>query len=180
MRGRRAPQPDPQVPYGSAEQVYSGPVAEDARIAPSASLLRWIAVPAVAGILLGLLWWLLAPGGAFYGQGTDPASWLPRDLVLAGLCLFAGLVTAALLIPQRSDAAAWFKVCAALLGSALGAVVAWQIGTLAGAIWGPEVTGAANESAAFSLRSYSALLLWPLGCALLFFVVVLGSRLRSL
>ncbi|GAA1050800.1 hypothetical protein [Arthrobacter russicus] len=179
MPDPRFPQPGPDAPYGSAEQVYSGPVAADARTAPSASLLRWFSTPALAGILVGLLWWWLAPGGAFYGQGTDAASWLPRDLVLAGLCLLAGLVTAVVLIPQRSNPAAWLKLCAALLGGVLGAVVAWQIGTLAGAVWGPEVTGSVNESAAFSLRSYSALLLWPLGCALLFFVVSLGSMLRS-
>lgn len=179
MRKSREPLPEYEAPYGSAEQVYAGPAPADAGTAPSGSLLRWVSFPTLAGILVGLLWWLLAPGGALYGTGADAASWFPRDAVLAGLCLLAGLMTGLVLVPQRRHRAAWLKLSAALLGSALGTVVAWQIGTLAGAIWGPEVTGAVNESVAFSLRSYSVLLLWPLASALLFFVVTLGSILRS-
>lgn len=179
MQGTRGMPDEPDAPYGSAAQVYSGPVTAESRTAPPASVLRWLSMPALAGILVGVLWWLLAPGGALYGQGTDTAVWLPRDLVLGGLCLLAGLISAAVLVPQRRSQAAWLKVSAALLGGILGSVVAWQIGTLAGAVWGTEVSGAMNESVAFSLRSYSVLLLWPLGCALLFFVASLGSLLRS-
>lgn len=161
----------------SAEAV--GAAMPVANTGVAASLLRWFSIPALAGVVVGLLWWLLAPGGAFYGEGTDTLTWFPRDAVLAGLALLAGLLTAVFLLPQRGARDAWRKLVATLLGCVLGAVVAWQIGTLAGVLWGSEADGVSNESVAFSLRSYTALLLWPLGCALMFFVVTLGSTLRS-
>ena len=57
----------------------------------------WAAGIIGTGIPAGLLWWLLAPGGmnllsgnAALASGTNSAGWLPRDLVLAGLFVFAG------------------------------------------------------------------------------------------
>ncbi|WP_052663562.1 hypothetical protein [Psychromicrobium lacuslunae] len=170
---------DPQAAYGSPQQVYGLSQQEGLRTAPPASLLRWFSSTAAAGVVVGLLWWLLAPGGAFYGKGTDATVWLPRDLMLGLLCLIAGLVSGLLLLPQRRSKAAWTKLLAALLGGALGAVVAWLIGTFAGVLWGPSSSGNLSESVAFSLRSYTVLLLWPFACALVFFVFTLASLLRS-
>lgn len=171
--------PDAQAAYGSQQQVYGVVTPSDLTSAPPASLFRWFCSTAAGGILVGLLWWCLAPGGAFYGKGTDPTSWLPRDLVLALLCLIAGLATGIALLPQRRGKDAWKKLLAAIIGGAFGALVAWWIGTFAGVLWGPSSSGNLSESVAFSLRSYSVLVLWPFGCALVFFIVTLGSLLRS-
>ena len=53
-----------------------------------------LALSAVAGPAAGILWWLAAPGGAFYGGGTDINLWFPRDAVLALLLALAGVCTA--------------------------------------------------------------------------------------
>src|SRR5690349_9732340 len=57
----------------------------------------WAAGIIGAGIPAGFLWWLLAPGGQnlisgnpALSSGTNTEGWLPRDLVLAGLFVFAG------------------------------------------------------------------------------------------
>ncbi|WP_394941050.1 hypothetical protein [Psychromicrobium sp. YIM B11713] len=166
-------------PYGSQQQVYGPSAPAGLTSGPPASLFRWFSSTAAAGIVVGLLWWLLAPGGAFYGKGTDTSIWLPRDLMLGLLCLLAGIVTGALLIPQRKHRGSWVKLVAAVLGAALGGVVAWLLGTFAGVLWGPSTSGSVSESVAFSLRSYAVLVLWPFACALVFFVFTLGSLLRS-
>ncbi|NYE93983.1 hypothetical protein FHU41_000204 [Psychromicrobium silvestre] len=167
------------APYGSQQQIYASPTPAGLTSAPPASLLRWFSSTAAAGILVGLLWWFSAPGGAFYGKGTDTTIWLPRDLTLGLLCILAGVLTGALLVRQRRLRGAWAKLIAAVLGSGLGAVAAWLIGTFCGVLWGPSSSGNVSESIAFSLRTYSVLLLWPFAAALVFFVITLGSLLRS-
>lgn len=122
---------------------------------------------------------MLAPSGAFYGSGEDVSTWLPRDLVLAGLGLVAGIVTAFLLLPQRRRTGAAFKVLVTVIGCAVGSIIAWQLGTLAGALWGHTPAHPASDSIAFSLRTYSVLAIWPGSCALILFIGTLGSLLRS-
>ncbi|ABY24206.1 hypothetical protein RSal33209_2480 [Renibacterium salmoninarum ATCC 33209] len=172
-------QPWDQQPYGTAQQVYAAPHPADTTLPPPASLLRWFSSTAAAGIVVALLWWCAAPGGAFYGKGADALTWLPRDLVLAGLTLVAGIITGALLIPQRHRNGAWLSAVVTILGCAVGAVIAWQLGTFAGVLWGPDTSSAAAESVAFSLRSLGVLALWPFACAMVFFVANLASLLRS-
>ncbi|WP_434619236.1 hypothetical protein [Arthrobacter sp. A5] len=159
--------------------VYAQAVPGDLTSAPPASLLRWFSCTAAAGIVVGVLWWLLAPGGAFYGSGEDPANWLPRDLVLGTLGLVAGVVVALFLLPQRRNPGSYTKVLAAVVGSAAGSVIAWQLGDLAGRLFGHAPAHPANSSIAFSLRSPGVLALWPAICALLVFAVTLISLLRS-
>lgn len=171
-----------ESPYGPPEYppaVYAPAVPEDLTTAPPASLLRWFASPALAGVVVGLLWWLVAPGGAFYGSGSDTSTWVPRDLLLGALGAAAGIVTACFLLPQRRHPAAWTKIVAAVLGCAAGSVIAWRLGILAGAWWGHAPDHPANASSAFSLRSLSILLLWPGLCALVLFLASLGSLLGS-
>ncbi|MCZ2402373.1 hypothetical protein IV498_04040 [Paenarthrobacter sp. Z7-10] len=172
-----------QPPLSGAQQyppaVYAPAVPGDLTSAPPASLLRWFSSTAAAGIVVGALWWCLAPGGAFYGSGSDTAVWLPRDLVLGLIGLVAGIVTAALLLPQRRNAGSYTKILAAVAGSAAGSVIAWRLGTLAGDLWGHVPANPASDSIAFSLRSVSVLTLWPGICALIIFAVTLVSLLRS-
>lgn len=143
--------------------------------------LPWamLAVPAAAGVPAGILWWLLAPGGLnlitrdpALGAGTNPAVWLPRDLTLAGLLVFAGCLLAVFLADKkRADPQA--SLLMGLAGGLCGAVLAWQAGVLSARLFSPAVDATANASIAFSLRSLPVLLLWPAATAVSVFVMEL-------
>lgn len=147
--------------------------------APSGRRRRWRGPAAItaAGLPLGLLWWLLAPAGlnlltrdASLASGTNPETWLPRDLVLAGLFLLAGCVTGVLVAgnrPARLGAAAVFLAVAA---AGAGALLAWGTGVLAGGWWGAAEDTSPSASIAFSLRAYPVLLIWPAATALALFL----------
>jgi hypothetical protein len=147
--------------------------------------LSWamLAAPAVAGVPLGILWWLLAPGGLnlitrnpALGSGTNPEVWLPRDLTLAGLLVLAGCLLAVFLADgKRQDPQA--DLLAGLAGALFGAVVAWQAGVLSAQLWGPAVDASANASIAFSLRAWPVLLLWPAATAVSVFALELLALL---
>lgn len=138
----------------------------------------WAAIPAVAGVAVGLAWWLLAPGGGnlisrdpAYATGENPAVWLPRDLTLAGLFLLAGCLTAVLLDGKSAEVHAFRRFVLAFLGASAGAVVAWQAGILAGQWWGSPVDTSPDPGIAFSLRALTVLLMWPGSLALSAFIL---------
>ena len=131
-----------------------------------------------------MLWWLLAPGGLnlitrdpSLGNGAEPEVWLPRDLTLAGLFVFAGCVLAVFIMnkPRRS---AQLDLALGLAGGLAGAVVAWQAGVFAGQLWGAPADTSVNASVAFSLRSVAVVLLWPAATAVSVFVISLLNELR--
>lgn len=146
---------------------------------------KWFAAVAAGGVPVGLLWWLLAPGGLnlitrnpALADGTHSEVWLPRDLTLAGLCVFAGCLVAVFLTETGGrDAQAAFLL--GLAGGAGGAVIAWQAGMLAGQLWGSPADTSLSPSVAFSLRSLPVLLLWPAATATSVFVLGLFKLLRS-
>ena len=137
--------------------------------APSAGWQRWFTLSAGAGVVLGILWWLAAPGGAFYGDGKDYAIWLARDLVLGGLCVLAGLTAAVLLVRAAArrggGADATARLLAVVAGGLLGSVLAWRMGVFAGDLFRTPPDNMPNPSMVFSLRSPTVLLLWPLATA---------------
>lgn len=144
----------------------------------------WFAAVAAAGIPVGLLWWLLAPGGLnlitrdpSLGDGANPEVWLPRDLTLAGLFVFAGCLVAVFIMdkPRRS---AQLHLALGLAGGLAGAVIAWQAGVFAGQLWGAPADTSVNASVAFSLRSLAVVLLWPAATAVSVFVISLLNELR--
>lgn len=127
---------------------------------------------------MGLLWWLLAPTGSnlLWGDpaladGSNVSTWLPRDLVLAGLFLLAGCITGVLVSGNRPGGPSTWSVLLAVGAAAAGALVAWGVGVLAGAWWGPVPEPADRAGSAFSLRSYPLLALWPAATA---FAIFLG------
>lgn len=143
--------------------------------------LPWamLVIPAAAGVPLGVLWWILAPGGMnlvtrdpALGSGTNPNVWLPRDLTLAGLLVLAGCLLA-VVVADRKRADPQADLVAGLAGALCGAVLAWQTGLLAAQLWAPAVDASANASIAFSLRAWPVLLLWPAATAVSVFVLEL-------
>ncbi|MGW9415186.1 hypothetical protein [Arthrobacter cupressi] len=144
---------------------------------------RWVAVPAVSGALLGIAWWLLAPGGANLLTGdpalADPAApvtRLPRDLVLAGLLLLAGCFTAVWLDSSKPEEGRGLRTILATAGGLAGGTAAWQLGMLAAQWWAPSGTLPEGEDG-FTLRSFVVLLVWPLTVAVLAFLYNLVSLL---
>ncbi|AXJ10752.1 hypothetical protein [Arthrobacter sp. PM3] len=132
---------------------------------------------AAAGIPVGLLWWLLAPSGLNLltgnpdlAAGTNTATWLPRDLVLAGLCLLAGCIAGSFVSGSKHEQPAPGTVVLVVLAGAAGALIAWGTGVLCARWWGAPADTSASASVAFSLRSYAVLALWPGAIALAIFL----------
>lgn len=138
----------------------------------------WLLFFAATGSGAGLLWWLLAPGGAFHGDGSDFKVWLPRDVTLALLLSAAGVLSAVLALRgpgrlrtvEKPSLPLYFAL---LLGGLAASVLAWRIGVFAGDLFQTPPANMANPSMVFSLRSSTVLILWPL-CASL---VIAASKL---
>jgi hypothetical protein len=153
---------------------------------PSARLpWKWFGAAAAGGVPLGLLWWLLAPGGLnlitrnpALGNGTNPEVWLPRDLTLGGLLVFAGCL-AAVWLTDKGGRASQPAFLFSLAGGLVGGLLAWQTGVLSARLWGAPVDATINASVAFSLRSWSVLLLWPAATAASVFALSLVNLLRN-
>lgn len=153
---------------------------------PSARLpWKWFVAAAASGVPVGLLWWLLAPGGVnlitrnpALRDGANPEVWLPRDLTLGGLLIFAGCLVAVFLT-DKGGRAAQSAFLLSLAGGLAGGLIAWQTGMLAGRVWGAPVNTAINASVAFSLRSFSLLLVWPAATSVSVFALSLLNLLRN-
>lgn len=145
---------------------------------------KWFAAAAGSGVPVGILWWLLAPGGlnlftgdAALAGGNNPEVWLPRDLTLGGLLVFAGCLLAVFLT-DKDGRAPQEAFLLSLAGGLAGALIAWQTGVLAGNLWGGPADTSVNPSVAFSLRSLSVLLLWPAATAVAVFILSVLNLLK--
>lgn len=130
------------------------------------------------GLLAGTLWWLLAPGGAFYGDPADPQSWFARDAVLGMLLAAAGLVSGMAAVrglSRRPDGVPMLLVLGVLAGGFLGAVAAWRMGDFSADLFGHVPAQIPHESAHFSLRSGAVLIIWPLVSIIVMFATWLFS-----
>lgn len=150
------------------------------RVRPGAPWWRRCLDFAVAtAVVVGGLWFLVAPGGALQGDRSDFNSWFARDAVLGMLLCAAGIATAVhgMLVRQGADRAApqwqensWAFAAVLTLAAMLGAVLAWRTGVFAGDLFQSPPANMANPSMVFSLRSGAALLLWPLSSMLVVFI----------
>lgn len=127
----------------------------------------------VGGVVLGLLWWWLAPqvplvsdGSAVYLKDTEGEQAVGVDgtfvLLALGIGALSGLVV--FLIRRHGGVP---LVVALTLGGLLGAVLAWRLGVWLGP--GTDVAARAEEvgsevtfSAPIKLSAKGALLVWPL------------------
>ena len=142
--------------------------------------ILWLVLPAALGVVAGVTWWLLAPGGLNLISGNpdlanaaNPDSWLPRDLVLAALMLLAGCLTGVMLDGMLQGEGSGRRLGFALVGGALGALIAWLVGLLAAQLLGPAPDPALGPGYGFTLRSYAVLVLWPAAIAFITFVLAL-------
>ena len=110
---------------------------------PGGTPWRKAAVIAAAGVPVGLLWWLLAPSGLNLltgdpdlAAGTNTATWLPRDLVLAGLCLLAGCIAGSFVAGTKHHQPGTGTVILVVLAGVAGALIAWGTGVLSAQWWG--------------------------------------------
>jgi hypothetical protein len=148
---------------------------------------RGLSFAILTGLAVGVLWWLLAPGGAFYGKGTDATIWLPRDAVLGILLALAGAFSAMVTMrrsPQRrrravgsaaKPAVAPMAIVILAVSGLVGSVVAWRMGVFAGDLFQTPPENMPNPSIVFSLRSGPLLLVWPLLASVVLFVWSLVS-----
>jgi LPXTG-motif cell wall-anchored protein len=174
--GGQPPAVRPWSPWGEARQEW-----------------RWAAllvgVLAVAGVLLGLLWFGIAPRAQFTITASGPQvigrpseELLAGDdslytLLVAGLGLLAGL--AAWLVRRR-------RGLAGLLGVTLGMLVAdalaWQVGELLGP--GPSKAELARAGArvttALHLAALPALAIGPFAAVLVYLLAALWNRAEDL
>lgn len=143
-----------------------------------ASELIWAAVVTVVmallgGVLLGILWWWLAPqvplvsdGSAVYLKETEGEQAVGVDGTFTLLALGVGALSALVVFLVRRHGGVPLVVALAVSGL-LGAVLAWRLG-----VWlGPETDVAARAkevgegvtfSAPLKLGAKGALLAWPL------------------
>jgi hypothetical protein len=174
-------QPAAPVPVDHHDVGPGG--AGPARSARTAGWKGPVAI-AAAGLPVGLLWWLLAPTGLnlitrdpALAAGSNPGTWLPRDLVLAGLFLLAGCLSGVFTAGNRPARLTTATVVLAVAAGAAGALLAWGTGVLAGSWWGPTpATTQGSAGVAFSLRAYAMLLIWPAAVALAIFLATVFGR----
>lgn len=167
--------PETAEPAGRREKRRNKVALAGARWQP------WLAYFVLTGMGTGILWWLLAPGGAFHGDGKDFETWFPRDAVLAGLMVMAGAASGVValrgqFLPRRpkiqgaNPSRALFIVL--VLGGFLASAIAWRTGVFAGDLFQTPPANMPNPSIVFSLRSPSVLSLWPLASS----IVVFGGK----
>ena len=140
--------------------MTAGPVRGRER-GEHASLVRWALAPAAAGPLVGLAWWLAAPGGILHGEGSDFRTWDERDLVLAALGAVAAVVIVVLLSAGRRRPGLPDRGLSALAGSVAGSSLAWLAGTLLGQLVGARGVDASVAGSAFGVHAVSVVAVWP-------------------
>ncbi|WP_422936361.1 hypothetical protein [Sinomonas sp. P47F7] len=129
--------------------------------ASAATMVRWCVLPAVAGPVLGVAWWLAAPGGRLYGDGSDYGQWIPRDFVFTGLSALAAVVVVVFAVRAHVRVGFAGRYLAALVGSGAGSVLMWLTGVGLGMVFGSSRSDPSVVGSAFGLATFSALALWP-------------------
>jgi hypothetical protein len=171
------PVADP-VPGPAADAYWRGWPEIRADLRSSA---RVVFVLALAGLVAGLFWWLVAPRADFRITATGPVviGDPPAELLIADDSVLALILTAFGLL---AGVAAWFlrrrrgvaTVLALAVGASVMAAVAWQLGELLGA--GPTKADLADVgtvvTTALRLGSVPALALAPFGALLAYLVPV--------
>ena len=142
---------------------------------------------ALAGLPVGLLWWLMAPlpriakraDGLYRAGGEGNEAAIAADGWFALLAALAGVVTA-LVVYLMTRPGRVLPLVGLAVGGLLGAVVAWRFGALLGP--GP-ITSTARDLAVgarfdgpLDISALGVLLAWPLAAVITYFAVAAGSE----
>jgi hypothetical protein len=140
----------------------------------------------LAGLPVGVVWWLLAPlpqvvkrADGLYRAGEGDESSVAADGWFALAALAAGILVA-LVVYLRTRPGRVGPLLGLVAGGLLGALVAWRTGALLGP--GSLVSTAAglDVGARFQgpldLSAYGVLLAWPLGGVITYFAVAAGTE----
>lgn len=153
-------------------------------------VLAWLGFCAATGLVVGLLWVFLAPrptlvvrdGAAFYESVGK--SGIAIDMTFGLLGIAAGLLTATL-VALRNKAIGLDLLGAAVVGSAIGSIIAWQLGmALVGGVNGdgtvivPDLPNGETFVGPLEITAFGVLGIWPLtvAVALAAVLVVRASR----
>jgi hypothetical protein len=120
-----------------------------------------VAVLAVVGMPLGLIWSWVCPVVARLSDGAERV--LAGEVAMAGLGIVAGLVAGVIVI-VRPGPRPTARLIGSLLGAGLGSLLAWRVGLLAGA---PR------------LAATGVLVFWPLTISTVTVLVTLARTLTS-
>ena len=166
------------------------PLASPASTGRRRGVPGWFGVPAallLLAVAVAFTWWALVPDTPVLAADDLVASPGPSDDVLASadgafaaLCLVAGvLVAVVLLVRARERLLRWASV--SLVGGALAAAAAWQLGRLIGpaSIAAQREAGVEVLHAPLDLTTPLVVLLWPGATACVLFVGLLGWLLIS-
>lgn len=138
----------------------------------------------VAGLAVGVSWWLVAPlaqlesrGGGVFAVGRSPETSIAADGWFAVCAVVAGVLVAIVsgaLLPERR-----LGVLGGLtLGGIGGSLVAWRLGVLLGPPGVDESVAALGDGARFQgpldLSALGVLLAWSMASAIAFFAAVAG------
>ena len=147
----------------------------------SAVITAGLAVGALSGLALGVIWWRLAPrvplvvrSGDAYPANYQPDGYLAADVSFAALAIFAGLaVTIGLLVMRREHPLS--VLVAGLLAGGVGSILMWFVGSRLGSV---DITGLiattmdeAVIEAPLKVSMPALLLVWPITVALVIFAV---------
>ena len=141
---------------------------------------------AIAGIPVGVVWWLVAPlvpivkrADGLYRIGESNESAVAADGWMAILGVAAGIVVA-LVVYLASRPGRVGPLLALAVGGVLGSVVAWRTGHLLGP--GDLVPAAralpvgGRLSAPLDVSAYGVLLTWPMAAVITYFAVAAGAE----
>ena len=155
--------------------VYA--VAEDRRSVPPAGIFWWLGSTILLGVLVGALWWLLAPTGRIFGDPGRAGDWVLRDLTLTALQFIAGIAVGTVVAVRLRLPGVVARVLAAIGGSVIGSALALGVGEGLAWMFGPHGRDDLPGSQ-FVLQAYGALLVWPATAAVIIFATCLIGLAR--
>jgi len=155
-----------------------------------AVLVAGIIVGLLSGAALGVLWWRLAPRVPIVirpdgsrPQGFQPEEYLAADIAFAVLALVAGIVlTIALAAMRRQHLLG--VLAAGLIGSAVGTLAMWQVGTRLGSVDIEGLIATTEEefvvNAPLAVTMPGVFLVWAIGSAAVVVVLAFGDWLAGI
>jgi hypothetical protein len=143
----------------------------------------WVVLSAVVGVVLGMVWALVAPrvdfevsGGEFLRVAAQPEEYFVGDLVLGVMLALAGAALAVVWWRRGQQ-----RPLASMLGLVTGGVVALSIAVLVGQglAGGPVSTEGLADGvvvqAGLQFRSWAMIVWWPTAVVVLFAVALAGA-----